>query len=126
MANTVLRSDQVTTIPIVTRAASGAIVPAPAGDVDSVVSSRPASLGMAIATLASGQAALVLTPLVLESDAGNGGGSIAAALTDTAGLPMTQASYLFDISPNPAPATIDLDTAHLTTAPQAPPTAPGP
>jgi len=63
--------------------------------------------------------------LVAESDQPNGGGGIGLSITDTANLPMEQ-SYTFSIVQNLNPAAIDLDTANLTTAPQAIPTAPGP
>lgn len=132
MANIELRDDQISYIPIVTRDAAGTIVPAAAGDVDSVVSSNPASLGMTIGALPAalgaypaGAVALELTPLVVESDSGNGGGSISAQLTDSAGLPMTM-PYLFDVVQDLSPSTVGLDTTAIATTPQAVPTAPGP
>ena len=48
MPNIELLNDQVSFFPIVTRDAAGNVVPAAVGDVDSVVSSNPSSLGMAI------------------------------------------------------------------------------
>lgn len=59
-------------------------VPVPAGDVFTATSSSP-SLGVAIANDASGNQELVATPLVLQSDAGNGGGNITVTVTDSAG-----------------------------------------
>jgi hypothetical protein len=132
MSNIELKNDQVSYIPIVTRDAAGDVVSAASGDVDSVVSSNPASLGMAIGALPTasgaypaGAPALVLTPLVVESDSANSGGSISAQLTDTAGLPMTMA-YLFDIVQDLSPTNVGLDTTVIETTPQPVPTAPGP
>ena len=127
MADIPLNNNQVTTIPIVYRDAVGVVVAKPAADVASAVTTGPhaASLGVVMVALPSGQAAAALTPMVAESDATNGGGGIGLSITDTANLPMEQ-SYTFSIVQNLNPAAIDLDTANLTTAPQAIPTAPGP
>jgi hypothetical protein len=132
MPNIELLNDKVSYIPVVTRDAAGDVVPAAAGDVDSVTSSNPASLQMAIGTLpnaqgayAAGVPALVLTPLVALSNSTNGGGSIAAQLTDTMGLPMAMA-YLFDIVADLTPTNVGLDPTVIETTVQAVPTASGP
>jgi hypothetical protein len=127
MADIILLNDAVSTIPIVYKDAGGVVVPKPATDVASAVTTGPhaASLGVVMVALPSGQAAATLTPMVAESDAANGGGAIGLTITDTANLPMEQ-SYTFSISPDLSPAAIDLDTAAMTTVPQAVPTAPGP
>ena len=132
MPNIELLNDQVSFFPIVTRDAAGNVVPAAAGDVDSVVSSNPTSLGMAIGALPTAQGAypagavaLVVTPLVALSNPSNGGGSISAQLTDTAGLPMAQA-YLFDIVADLTPKNVGLDTTVVETTSQAVPAASGP
>jgi hypothetical protein len=127
MADIPLNNNQVSTIPLVYRDQAGAVVPKPAADVASAATTGPhaASLGVTMVALPSGQAAVQLTPMVAESDAANGGGGIGLDLTDTAGLPMEQ-SYTFSISPNLSPTALDLDTAAMTTVPQAAPAAPGP
>lgn len=137
MANIQLLNNKKYSFPIVDRDAAGDIVPASAGDVDSVVSSKPASIAMAIGVVPAtnddgtpnphaGGASLECTPLVIESDAGNGGGSIEALVTDTAGLPKFQA-YLFDVVQNLTPTTVGLDLGNgVTTTSQPPPSAPGP
>ncbi len=125
MANFQLLNNEVYTFDIVDRDAAGDIVPMAAGDVASVVSSVPASVGMAIVLSSAGHPQLVCTPLVIQSDPGNGGGSISAQLSDSAGLPLFQA-YLFDVVQNLTPTSFGLDLTSVSTAPQATPTAPGP
>jgi hypothetical protein len=132
MPNIQLKSDTTYQIVIVVFNQGGGVVPATPGDVDSVVSANPTSLGMAVGALAApagpypaGTPTLDLTPLVAESDAGNGGGGIAANLTDTAGLPMSM-PYLFDIVKDLTPGSLGLDTTVIVTTPQPTPTAPGP
>lgn len=131
--NIELPNNEVTYIALVTRDAAGTIVPAPSGDVDSVATTGPhaASLGAAVTVMPAGSTnagapAISLTPLVVESDAGNSGGSIGLTLTDTAGLPMSTPGYVFDIVVNLSPATVGLDTTDTATVTQAIPTAPGP
>jgi len=132
-----LKNNEVKSFPIVDRDAAGDIVSASAADVDSVVSSKPASVAMVIGVVPAlnddgtpnphaGGPAVVCTPLVILSDASNGGGSIEALVTDSAGLPKFQA-YLFDVVQNLTPVTVGLDLGSgVTTASQATPTAPGP
>lgn len=100
-------------------------VPVPAGDVFTATSSSP-SLGVAIANDASGNQELVATPLVLQSDAGNGGGNITVTVTDSAGDTageLTGANAI-NIVLVPVVAAITLGAPTFTT--QAAPTAPGP
>jgi hypothetical protein len=129
-------NDKVTKFPLFYRDAAGNIQPAPPGDVDSVTSSAPNSLAFAIGTLdtdltdgavtyPAGSPALVCTPLVQLSDSTNSGGSISAIITDTAGLPMAQ-PRLFDIGPDTAPASLDIDTTVSESTPQAVPAPTGP
>ncbi len=108
--------------------AAGAVVPAPAGDVNSVASGS-ASLTMTVEPMPSGPSAgmpsVHVVPMVQLSDASNGGGGITCTLSDTAGLPMP-VIVSFSIGPNTAPTSLALDTATVVTAAQAVPTAPGP
>jgi hypothetical protein len=129
-----LQSDQVTFIHFAAFSASGAMVPLPAGDVDTVATSGTfaASLGVAMGVMPAGdplagQLAVVLTPLVLESDAGNAGGNISLVITDTAVPPLTQTvTKNFDIVPDVAAVRVGLDTTDSATTAQTAPTAPGP
>ena len=108
--------------------AAGAVVPAPAGDVNAVASGS-ASLTMTVEPMPSGPSAgkpsVHVVPTVQLSDASNGGGGISCTLSDTAGLPMP-IIVTFSIGPNPTPTSLALDTATVVTTTQAVPTAPGP
>jgi hypothetical protein len=106
-------------------AASGTAVPVPPGDVFTATSSSP-SLGVSIGTDASGNQELICTPLVLQSDGANGGGSIVVTVTDSAGDNAGELSGAdaINIVTVPVVPTIRLGQPTLTT--QAAPTAPGP
>ena len=132
MADILIKDDTVAYIPLVAFDAAGAIVPAPAGDTDAIVSGLPASLAMVVSTLPSpigpypaGFPAAQLTPMVVESDAANGGGGITMTITDTAGL-AEEAAYTFSVVQDTAPTKVGLDTLNILTVPQALPTNPGP
>lgn len=116
--NLQLANDSVATITIVTKDSAGVVVPAPPGDTYSVVSGTPASLGAAIGKDASGNAALVLTPLVQVSS------NLSVVVSDNAGL--TADTLLVDIVADLAPKAIGLDTTNEILTPQAVPTNPGP
>ena len=62
MANFQLLNNEVYTFRIVDRDAAGDIVPMSAGDVASVVSSKPASIGMAVVLSAEGNPLLTVAP----------------------------------------------------------------
>lgn len=104
---------------------AGTAIPVPAGDVFTPVSSS-ASLGVAVGTDASGNQELICTPLVIESDATNGGGSITVTVTDSAGDTAGELSgaSAINIVTVPVIPSIHLGTVTFTT--QAAPTAPGP
>jgi hypothetical protein len=72
-----------------------------------------------------GQTALVCTPTVIESDAGNGGGGITATFTDSAGLTQ-EAPYTFSVVQNLTPTAVGIDPTSVVTTPQPTPTNPGP
>ena len=100
-------------------------VPVPAGDVFSATASS-ASLGVAIANDAAGNQELVITPMVIESDAANGGGNIVVTVTDSAGDIAGELSGADAISIVTVPVVpnIRLGVPSFTTQPA--PTAPGP
>lgn len=118
MANYELPNDEVDTITIKTQNSAGVTEPVPTGDVFSVTSDHPASLGTAIGTDAGGNPALVLTPLVQVSP------GITVTVTDSAGLKM--ATLVVDIVMDVTPTNIVLDTADATHVSQPVPTNPGP
>lgn len=127
-----LQSDQVTFIHLAAFAGGGQMVPLPAGDIDTVSTTGPfaASLGAAVGVMPSdaphpGEPAVVLTPMVMESDAGNSGGNIGLTITDSAGLVQTMTKS-FDIVPDLAAVSVGLDTTDSATQSQPTPTAPGP
>jgi len=128
-----LNNNEVYFVPLVDKDAGGNVVPAPAGDTVSAVASGSfaASLGVAVTVMpGTSNPAVSLTPLVVESDAGNSGGGISITLTDSAGLAEDSASQnvMFDIVvPPPGPAmTEGFDLTGVVSQPQATPTAPGP
>ena len=113
------------------------VVPAPPGDTVSAVSTGPhaASLQFTVGVMPAeapngGVPAVIATPMVLQSDDGNGGGGIGLQLTDTSGLAenQTTSAALFDIIvPPPGAATQQgIDLTGMFTATQTPPTAAGP
>lgn len=118
MANFELANDEVATIGILVDDASGAPVAAPAGDVFTVVSSNPASLGAAMGTTAAGGPAIVLTPLVQVSP------GLQVTVTDSAGL--TAFTQLIDIVQDTTPKAITLDITNAVEVAQPVPTATGP
>jgi len=123
-----IQNTQVMHVPLtltVTDAATGVVtvVPVPTGDVFSAVSTGTASLGAAIAPDANGNQELVLTPLVIESDAGNAGGGFSVTVTDSGGdIQATGGPY--NIVTVPVVDSIALGTPTFTA--QAAPTAAGP
>jgi hypothetical protein len=100
-------------------------VPVPAGDVFTATSSSP-SLGVAVANNAAGNQELVITPLVIESDAANAGGGIVVTVTDSNGDVAGELSGAdaINIVTVPVVPVIRLGTPVFTTQPA--PTAPGP
>lgn len=118
MPNFELASDEVATITIKTVNAAGSVEPYPAGDVFTAVSSNAASLGAAIGADASGNPALILTPLVQASP------GISVTVSDSTGL--VQAVQLVDIVVDVKPTNVVLDIADAVLSSQTTPTAPGP
>jgi hypothetical protein len=115
MPNYELENDKVYTIPIQTAAGDGAIVPPPAGDIFTAVSSSP-SLGVAVVT--SPVLALTATPLVENSP------NISVTISDNDGLAVW--TQIFDIVTDLTPTNVVLDLAGAITTTQPVPTAPGP
>ncbi len=111
-----------------TNPATGVVttIPVPAGDVFSAVSSRPTSLGVAIANDAAGNQELVVTPLVIESDAANGGGGITVTVTDSNGDSAGElaGANAINVLPVPVVPAVAIGTPTFTAQPA--PTAPGP
>lgn len=118
MPNFELASDEVATITILARDASGDIVPAPAGDTFSVTSSNPASLAAAVGVDANGNPAIVLTPMVKASP------NITVSVSDSAGLAVDE--QIVDVVEDASPRAIGLDTANAALASQPEPVNPGP
>ena len=118
MPNFELMNDEVVTITIKTTNSAGVTEPVPAGDVFSVVSSNPASLGAAIGHDAAGNPAVVLTPLVKVSP------GLTITVSDSAGLAVD--AQIVDIVEDVTPTNIVLDLADATHVAQPVPTAPGP
>jgi hypothetical protein len=128
-ANIQLKNDQILTLPIVVDDANGDVVPAPAGDVDTVVSNNPASLHAVLgATTVAftlnnvsfpvGSPAAVINALVQVSP------GLSFTITDTAGLVADVQGV--DIVPDTTPTSINTNPANSTSVPQPVPTAPGP
>lgn len=127
-----LQSDQVTFIHLSAFSASGAMVPNPSGDVDTVVTTGTfaASLAATVDVMpagepTAGEPAVKLVPLVQKSDATNNGGNIGLAITDSAGLTQTLTKN-FDIVLDLAPMSVGLDTSNSATQSQPLPAATGP
>lgn len=118
MPNYELPDDEVLTVTIKTTNTAGATEPVPAGDVFTVVSSNPASLGATIGTDAAGNPAVVLTPLVQASP------GLTITVSDSSGL--TQAVQIIDIVQDVTPKNVVLDFVDATSVPQAVPANPGP
>lgn len=118
MPNYELPNDEVDTITIKTQNSVGTTEPIPTGDVFSVTSDKPASLGTTIGKDAGGNPAVVLTPLVQVSP------GITVTVSDTAGLKV--ATLVVDIVQDVTPTNIVLDTADATHVSQPVPTSPGP
>ena len=106
MPNYEICNDWISTISIKTTNAGGQVEPLPAGDTFSVSCSNPAALQAAIGTDASGNPALVLTPLVQNSS------GIAVTISDSAGL--TQCVQMVDIVSDVTDTNIVLDLADAT------------
>ena len=124
-----LDNDKIYNIPLVDRDAGGHIVPMPAGDVVSAASSGIFAASLNVVLDATGTSVDVAA-LVVESDAGNGGGGISIVLTDTADLSEDSASkgLMFDIVvPSPGPAVTEgLDLGNVTFTQGTVSTNPGP
>jgi len=118
MPNFELPNDEVVTITIQTTNASGTVEPVPTGDVFTVVSSNPASLGAAVGQDAGGNPAVVLTPLVQTSP------NITITVSDSAGL--AALTQLVDIVADVTDTNIILDLADATHVSQPVPAATGP
>jgi hypothetical protein len=132
-----LNNNQVYWFPLTDKDLNGNIVPAPAGDVVSAAGGGPfaASVAVGVGVMPAGapdagDPAISMTPLVMESDAGNSGGGISVVLTDTAGLTEDSATKgdLFDIVvPPPGPAATEgINIAAVFMVSQPTPTATGP
>lgn len=138
-----LQSDQVTYVELEAFDAAGAPVAFPVGDVDTVSTTGTfaASLGVAIGVMPAGSVdaagvsiagspAVVMTPLVLESDVTNAGGGIGISILDGSvpPLPMapSMANMLFDIVQNLAAHSVGLVPANSATTSQPVPVAAGP
>jgi hypothetical protein len=121
MANLELANDVIETIPILVDDAAGQPVPAPAGDVFSVVSSIPASLNAVINGSSVSISALVQAHANPASPAAP---DLFITVSDSAGL--TAFVQVVDIVADTTPKAITLDLTHTTTVPQPIPTATGP
>lgn len=97
-------------------------VPVPAGDVFLAVSTSP-SLAVTVANDAAGNQEVVGSPMVLQSDSGNGGGNIGFTVTDSAGDTAGEVTGI-NIITVPVVAQVTLGAPTFTTQPA--PTAPGP
>ncbi len=117
MPNFELPNDEVLTVTIHVTDMAGDTVPAPVGDTFTAVSSSP-SLNAGIGVDAAGHPALVVNALVQLSP------NITVTVSDSAGL--TNASQIFDIVADVAPANIVLDLVGATHVAQPVPTAAGP
>jgi hypothetical protein len=117
MPNFELASDEVATVTILVRDAGGDVVPAPAGDVFTVVSSTP-SLGVAIGANAAGNPAVVMTPTVVASP------NISVTVSDSAGL--AAFVQIVDVVADTKATAIALDIANVSEVSQPTPTNPGP
>ncbi len=124
MADFQLLNNEVYDFPIVTRDAAGDIVPANAGDVDSVATTATA-IAATLGTMPGGGPSCHIVPMVQMSDSTNGGGGLVVTITDSDGLPMAGVPT-FSVSPSLAPASVGIDMTGVVTTSQAVPTATGP
>jgi len=115
MPNFELSNDWVLIIPIHVTTATGVVVPAPAGDTFTVVSSDPASLAAVVGADASGNPIVTVNALVdLASN-------ITVTLTDSTGLVASTA--IFDIVADTTATSVLLDLSDATHTPQPVPAA---
>ena len=119
MANFQLKNDTAADILITTVNDAGAIVPAPAGDVDSVVSSDPTKLAATIATMPSGAFAGAPSLHLMPVMKGPFVGTLTATLTDSAGL--RQDIIGVDIVEDTTATAVSVDFANVVLTPQAVP-----
>jgi hypothetical protein len=117
MANFELLDDTVAAIAIHTVDAAGDVVPAPAGDIFSAVSSDPTKLTATIGTMPSGPmkgaVALIIAGLVKIAS------GLTVTITDTSAL--TSAVLTVDIVADLTPKAISLDVVDAVFIPQAVP-----
>ena len=118
MASLELSNAVVETITILTRDAAGDVVPAPAGDVFTVVSSNPASLNAVIGADSKGAPAVVINALVQASP------GLSFTVSDSAGLAVFTEDV--DIVSDLTPKALGLDLANIESASQPIPSNPGP
>lgn len=117
LPNFEIQDDTVATIPIQVEDSAGVVVPPTSGDTFTAISSTP-SLGVSVGADSSGNPTLILTPTVQASP------NITVTVSDADGL--TAATLVCDIVPDLSPKTVFIDVAGATTAPQPPPSNPGP
>lgn len=118
MANFELKNDQVATITLKTTNAEGQVEPYPSGLVFTAQSSNAASLGVAIGQDASGNPALILTPLVQQSP------NLSVIVNGNDGL--ASVTQIVDIVEDNTPTNTILDLADATFTVQPVPANPGP
>jgi hypothetical protein len=130
-----LQSDQIYYFPLEGVKADGTFGSLPPGDVVTASSTgdHAASLTWAVTQMPAdapnpGAPALSATPMVAQSDDGNGGGGIGLQMSDTSGLPenQTTASYQFDIIQDQASVSEGIDIDSGWTVAQPTPSNPGP
>jgi hypothetical protein len=110
-----LKNINIATISILTIDAAGDKVPPISGDVFSVVSSDPTKMTAAMGVDATGNPAIVLTPLVRLAP------GLTATVSDTSAL--TSDVQIVDIVNDVTPAAVSLDLASATFATQPMPAA---
>jgi len=124
MSTTQLPNDEVLSIPIVVLDADGAVVPAPAGDVFTVVSSDPTKLGAVVGVMPAGplagHPAVAINALIQASTPG----VLSITVSDSAGLAIDTMGV--DIVADTTPKAIGLDLTDAQAVPQPVPTNPGP
>jgi hypothetical protein len=127
-----LQNDMVYYFPLQDEDVNNNIVPAPTGDVVTAAATGPhaSALSFSVGSMPVGAPvqgpAVIATPMVMVSDASNGGGGIGLTLTDTSNLAenSTTSAALFDITvPPPGPATqegVDFPGVFMATQPTPP------
>lgn len=110
MAGYPLKNDAVVTIGILATDDAHDVVPAPANDAFSVVSSDPAKLHAAIGTNAAGHPAVIINALVRAAT------GLSFKVSDTAGL--AAITQEVDIVDDTTPKAVGLDLAGAASAPQ--------